>query len=166
MRHFQRLAAIVLTIFFLLFFPLSAQAASSSSIGRAAGNSELGDKNFSGKSLVGAEFSNAQLEMSDFSNADLRSSVFSGSVMNKANLHSADFSNGIAYLVDFRNADLSDAIFVEAIMLRSRFDGADITGADFTDAVLDGPQVKALCATATGINSKTGVATRDSLGCR
>jgi uncharacterized protein YjbI with pentapeptide repeats len=86
--------------------------------------------------------------------------------MTKANLHGADFSNGIAYLVDFRGADLSDTVLVEAIMLRSRFDDVDITGADFTDTVLDGVQVKKLCTRAKGVNSKTGVDTRESLGCR
>jgi uncharacterized protein YjbI with pentapeptide repeats len=92
--------------------------------------------------------------------------VFNGTVLQGVNLHGVDFSNGIAYLAKFRNADLSEAVFTDAMMLRSTFDDVDITGADFTNAVLDGPQVKKLCAKASGINPKTGVDTRESLGCK
>jgi uncharacterized protein YjbI with pentapeptide repeats len=68
--------------------------------------------------------------------------------------------------VKFTKADLSDAILAETILLRSTFEGADITGADFSDAIMDGAQVKELCTKASGINSQTGISTRDSLGCR
>jgi uncharacterized protein YjbI with pentapeptide repeats len=84
----------------------------------------------------------------------------------KFNLHGADFSEGIAYLTRFKNADLSDAVLTDAMMLRSTFDGVDVTGADFTNAILDGIQVKKLCVKASGVNSKTGVDTRQSLGCK
>jgi uncharacterized protein YjbI with pentapeptide repeats len=164
MRIWQVLAGLVLSLV-LFLFPLSAQAASSSSITRSAGQ-QLESKDFSGKSLIGAEYTNVNLEQANFSNADLRGGVFNGSVLRKANLHSSDFSNGIAYLVDFKGADLRDAILVEAMLLRSTFDDVDITGADFTDAVLDGAEVKKLCTRASGVNSKTGVSTRESLGCK
>jgi uncharacterized protein YjbI with pentapeptide repeats len=62
--------------------------------------------------------------------------------------------------------DLSDAILVDAILLRTTFEAVNIAGADFSDAMLDGVQVKQLCAIATGTNPQTGVDTRDSLGCR
>jgi uncharacterized protein YjbI with pentapeptide repeats len=68
--------------------------------------------------------------------------------------------------VKFTKADLSDAILAETILLRSTFEGADITGADFSDAIMDGAQVKELCTKASGINSQTGISTRNSLGCR
>jgi uncharacterized protein YjbI with pentapeptide repeats len=164
MRYWQVLASFVLAMV-LFLFPLSAEAASSSSITRSAGD-ELQAKDFTGQSLVGAEFTNVDLKNANFSNADLRGGVFNGTVLEGVNLHGVDFSNGIAYLAQFKNADLSDAVLTDAMMLRSIFNNVDVTGADFTNAVLDGVQVKKLCTKASGVNSKTGVDTRESLGCK
>ncbi|MEG4212239.1 pentapeptide repeat-containing protein [Microcoleus sp. S13_B4] len=129
-------------------------------------NAELTRRDFSGQMLRSAEFSNANMDLTNFSNADLRGAIMSASVMTQANLHGANLTNAMIDQVKFTNADLSDAILAETILLRSTFDGVDITGADFTDAIMDGSQVKELCTKATGINSQTGISTRDSLGCR
>ncbi|WP_414577623.1 pentapeptide repeat-containing protein [Anabaena sp. CCY 9402-a] len=164
MKYWQVLASFVLAMV-LFLCPLSAEAASSSSITRSAGD-ELQAKDFTGQSLVGAEFTNVDLKNANFSNADLRGGVFNGTVLEGVNLHGVDFSNGIAYLAQFKNTDLSDAVLTDAMMLRSIFNNVDVTGADFTNAVLDGVQVKKLCIKASGVNSKTGVDTRESLGCK
>ena len=164
MKYWQLLASCVLAMV-LFLFPLSAQAAISSSVNSYM--SEEGEvKDYSGQDLVGSEFTNAILENTNFSNADFRGGVFNGSRLEGVNLHGVDFSNGIAYLTQFKGADLTDAIFTNAMMLRSVFDDVDITGADFTNAILDGPQIKKLCTQASGVNSQTGVDTRESLECR
>lgn len=163
---FCQLAAIFLALLLIVTCPMPARAASSSSISRAERLGELKGKDYSGQNLQTAEFANTNLEQSNFSNADLRGAVFNGTKMAQVNLHGADFSNGIAYLTDFTDADLSDAVLAEAMMLRSTFNGAKIDGADFSNAVLDRIVVKQLCDRATGVNSKTGVSTRESLGCR
>jgi uncharacterized protein YjbI with pentapeptide repeats len=129
-------------------------------------NAELTRRDFSGQMLRAAEFSNANMDLTNFSNADLRGAIMSASVMTQANLHGANLTNAMIDQVKFTKADLSDAILAETILLRSTFEGADITGADFSDAIMDGAQVKELCTKASGINSKTGISTRDSLGCR
>jgi uncharacterized protein YjbI with pentapeptide repeats len=140
-------------------------AASSAAI-RAFDDVSVTSQDFSGESLVQAEFNNAKLDGANFSGADLRGAVFNGSVLKAANLRGIDFTDGIAYLSNLAGADLSDGVFESAMMLKSNFRNATVTGADFSYAMLDRDQVLHLCETASGVNPKTGVDTRESLGCR
>ncbi len=163
MKYYRLIVCLMFAIAIFLI-PVSAQAASSSSVTKSILNA-AGGEDFSGKSLIKSEFTNAILKNTNFSNADLRGALFNGVLLDGANLHGVDFSSGISYVSRFKNVNLSDAILVDANMLQSTFDNVDVVGADFTNALLDVAQVKKLCVTASGINSKTGVDTRESLGC-
>lgn len=162
---FQLIGMIAAIALFFLPHPALAQATKYYDPPASYSNAMLMGKDFSGQTFHAAEFSNANLHSTDFSNADLRGSVFSASVMTEANLHGANLSYGMADQVDFTRADLSDAIFEETLFFVSTFEDTNIAGADFTNAIFDGAQIKELCAKATGVNSQTGVSTRESLGC-
>lgn len=119
-----------------------------------------------GRNLQQQEFLKADLEGFDFSGSDLRGAVFNNSNLQKADLRGADLEDVVAYASRFEGADLRDAVLRNGMLMQSRFREASIDGADFSDAVLDLPERKALCARASGTNSRTGIATRDSLECR
>ncbi|WP_404790816.1 pentapeptide repeat-containing protein [Altericista sp. CCNU0014] len=148
----------------MLWVPLPAYGASSAAI-RAYDDVAIASKNFAGKNLQQAEFSDAQLSGADFSGADLRGVVFNGAVLTKANFQGVDMTDGLAYITDFSNADFTNAVLNGALLLKSTFRDATVTGADFSDAVLDKIQVVGLCQSASGVNPTTGVETRESLGC-
>ena len=163
MKYWRFIASIILvTVLFLS--PCPVQAASSSSVTGSILNKAEGE-DFSGKNLIRAEFTSVTLKNANFTNADLRGALFNGVLLDGANLHGSDFSSGIAYVSKFKNVDLSDAILTDSNLLRSSFDNVNVTGADFTNALLDIQQLKKLCLNASGTNSKTGVDTRESLGC-
>lgn len=165
-KSIRGLAALILALV-LVLVPLSAKGANLSARQLINdGTSDLSAMDFSGQNLAELEISNMNLTQTNLSNTDLRNMVITDSTITDANLQGADFSYSIAYKVNFKGADLSDAVLVEAILLGSRLDDVNITGTDFSDAVLDRLQVQNLCTRASGVNSKTGVETRESLGCR
>ena len=77
----------------------------------------------------------------------------------------SDMSDALMDRSVFVDADFTNAILSRVVLTLSDLTGATVTGADFSDALLDKPMQTKLCAVASGTNPVTGVDTRKSLKC-
>ncbi|MFN9622953.1 MAG: pentapeptide repeat-containing protein [Cyanobacteriota bacterium] len=118
-----------------------------------------------GRNLRQQEFLKSDLTGVDLHGADLRGAVFNGSNLQGADLREVDLQDAVVYASRLDRADLRGALLRNAMLMQSRFSDARIADADFSGAVLDRSQRRALCARAEGTHPQTGVLTRDSLEC-
>lgn len=105
----------------------------------------------------GTNFRGADLRGCSFYKADLERADFTGACMSGVSLEGANLDSCI-----LKDAQLDGAFFTDSVS-----EAADISGADFSEALITPRSVGILCARpdATGKNPATSVLTRDSLVC-
>ncbi|MDR9404110.1 MAG: pentapeptide repeat-containing protein [Halothece sp. Uz-M2-17] len=126
----------------------------------------VSERDFSNQDLKGAVFAAAQMRRTNFSGSNLENAMFTKGTLTNADLSNTNLSGALMDRVVLDGADLTNAVLIGTVMTRTTFEDTKVTGADFTEAIINRYQIKLLCERAEGVNPATGVATRDSLGCR
>ncbi|GAX76852.1 hypothetical protein CEUSTIGMA_g4298.t1 [Chlamydomonas eustigma] len=129
------------------------------------GEADIEGQDFSGQDLRRSNFTSANAKRAIFKDANLQGAYFIKAVTYKANFENANLSDVLMDRAVINEANLRNAVLTRAVLTRSDLTGADVEGADFTNALVDRAQQLALCKYANGVNTLTGVSTRQSLGC-
>ena len=126
---------------------------------------DLQGRDFAERDLTGDSFVKANLKFANLRDVNAVGTSLFGANLVGTDLSGADLSEATLDMANLREANLKDALFVDSLMWMAKMEHSDIEGADFTNALMRSDTQADLCQRATGINSVTGVSTRDSLDC-
>jgi uncharacterized protein YjbI with pentapeptide repeats len=164
LRRGLAFCSLLLAVFCLLAAPPEAMAITAPELRGQRALQQI-EPDMHGRDLRQQEFLKTDLAGVDLHGSDLRGAVFNGSNLQGADLRDVDLRDAVIFSSRLDHADLRGAILENAMLMQSRFSDALITDADFSGAVLDRAQRRALCARAEGLHPRTGVTTKDSLEC-
>lgn len=104
----------------------------------------LQDANLRGAGLGGADLRGANLQDADLSGAYLREAQLQGANLVGADLRNADLSEANLFGADLVDARLSGACFYSAVLGEAQLWHTDLTGVDFSEAIVDEEHVTML----------------------
>ncbi|SAY38455.1 pentapeptide repeat-containing protein [Candidatus Synechococcus spongiarum] len=164
MVHLRRLLGLAVALLLILLTPTPGWTITAPEL-RGAGANAVIKPDMHGRQLQAVEYIKADLAGVDLSASNLTGAVFNTSNLSGADLRGAVLRDVVAFASRFNGADLRNAVLENGLFMQSSFTDARISGADFTDAVVDRSQLPQLCQRADGHNSITDRDTRASLNC-
>lgn len=154
-----RLSAAAALAASLALSPLPSLAVSGGNGGGNYAGADLAGADLSGQDFTGGRFRGAKL-----AGANLRETRFFKTELRQVDMTGSDLTGATIEGAPLQDAILTDAILTGAYISDTVLEVADITGADFSDALISPESAAArLCERedARGVNPVTGVATRE-----
>ena len=123
------------------------------------------ESDFSGQDLHGVTFNLTNLLKANLSNCDLSGASLFRAKLQEADLSNSNLSGATLDSAVLEGTNLENAVLENAFAFDTRFINVSITGADFTNVLMNDDVNKQLCTIAEGTNRITGRDTRETLSC-